>query len=138
MSHSRTARRPRRTSLNPISLARNNATRPTAVDLLQDAARSLREGVATEHEWSTVARAIVVAQSLERRGIVRGLGEHLHSAAIALQEIGRRAMDAGVWNATPLHLLELDVISTAIELHELQLQQIGAHVEVDQAQGAMA
>jgi len=114
------------------------STQP-AIQTLQAAARSLREGVATEHEWSTVARAIVVAQGLARRGVVRGLGEHLHSAAVALQEIGRRAMDAGVWNATPMHLLELDVISTAIELHELQLQQLDAqHVDVDQLQGALA
>ncbi len=104
-----------------------------AIYPLQAAARALREGVATEHEWSTVARAIVVAQDLERRGIVRGLRGHLHNAAVALQEIGRRAMDAGVWIATPLHLLELDVIATAIELHELQLQQLGEH-HVNQAQ----
>ncbi|MGJ7611364.1 MULTISPECIES: hypothetical protein [unclassified Variovorax] len=93
-----------------------------AIQLLRAAARSLREGVATEREWSTVTRAIVVAQGLERRGIVRGLSGHLRSAADALQEIGRRAMDAGTWNATPLDLLELDVITTAIELHEYQLQ----------------
>jgi len=117
----------------------NTAKICPTVATLQAAARALREGVATEHEWSTVARAICWAQALERRGIVRGLTEHLHSAAVALQEIGRRAMDAGVWNATSLNLLELDVISTAIELHELQLQELGMRlVDVDQAQGVAA
>jgi hypothetical protein len=119
MSHGRAPRRPRRISLNPIALARNNATRLTAAEIglaivpLQSAAKALREGVATEWQWSIVASAMNVAQAIEGQGIVKGLAEHLRSAELALQAIERRAMAAGVWKPTALYYQELDHIAAA-------------------------
>jgi len=130
MSHGRKPRRPGRISPNPIALARNNATRLTPAEIskaitpLRAAARALREGVATEWEWSVVASAMNVAQVIERQGVVRGLVEHLHSAELALQAIQQRAMSGGAWQATALYYQELDHITEAVDLHEFQMQQL--------------
>lgn len=131
MSHGRKPRRPGRISRDPIALARNNATRLTPAEIsktitpLRAAARSLREGVATEWDWSIVASAITVAQAIDKQGIVRGLAEHLHSAEIALQGIYARAMTSGTWCATALYYQELDHITTAVDLHEFQVGKLG-------------
>lgn len=130
MSHGRKPRRPGRISMNPIALARNNATRLTADEIslainpLRAAARALREGVATEWEWAIVVSAMNVAQAIEAQGVVRGLAEHLRSSELALQGIQRRAMANGTWCPTALYYQELDAISEAVDLHEYQMQQL--------------
>lgn len=138
MTHGRKPRKPRRISLDPVRLARNGATRLTpaeisaAIDPLRAAARALREGVASEWDWSIVASAMNVAQAIERQGIVRGLQEHLRSAELALQGIQQRAMASGEWRPTSLYYQELDHISSAVDLHEYQLGQL-AYSEFRQA-----
>ena len=130
MSHGRKTRRPGRISMNPIALARNNATLLTPAEIslaitpLRAAARALREGVATEWEWSIVASAINVAKAIEKQGVVRGLAEHLRSAELAVEAIQLRAMDGGTWHATALYYQELDHITTAVDLHEFQMQRL--------------
>lgn len=130
MTHGRKPRKPRPVSPDPLLLARNAATRltpaeiATAIDPLRQAARALREGVATEWDWSVVASAINVAKAIERGGVVRGLAEHLHSAESALQAIERRAMASGAWQPTALYYWELDQINTAVDLHEFQMRQL--------------
>lgn len=130
MSRGRPPRRPRRISTNPIALARNSATLltdaeiATAVVPLRAAEKSLREGVATEWDWSVVASALNVAQAIEAQGVVRGLGEHLRSADMALKAIERRAMTTGTWRPTALYWLELDQIKTAVDLHEFQMRSL--------------
>lgn len=130
MSRGRPPRRPRRISLNPMALARDNATLLTAaeiastIDPLRAAEKALREGVASEWDWSVVASAINVAKAIEAQGVVRGLAEHLGSAEIALQEIERRAISSGSWQSPTLYWLELDQIRTAVDLHEFQVRNL--------------
>lgn len=130
MSHGRKPRRQRRISRDPITLAKNNATRLTVAEIaraitpLRTAARALREGVATEWEWAIVASAINVALSIDKQGVVRGLAEHLRSAEGALQGIYARAKTSGTWCATALYYQELDHITTAVDLHEFQVGKL--------------
>jgi hypothetical protein len=91
---------------------------------LQDACRALREGVASEWHWSLAASAVNTARAIERQGVVKGLHEHLVAADLALAGIHRRAMLATGWRPTALYYLELDAITTAVELHEFQLRQL--------------
>jgi hypothetical protein len=88
--------------------------------------KALREGVATELQWGVLCTAVVVAQAIERQGIVRGLREHLASAERALEAIGRRAMETGAWAAVPLHLQEIDVLDELVDLHTHQLRLLSA------------
>lgn len=99
---------------------------------LHAASRALREGVATEWQWSVLASSINAAMAVEKQGVVKGLHEHLHAAELALQGIYRRAMQGGTWRPTALYYLELDVINTAVDLHEFQLKQL-SHGEVIRA-----
>lgn len=130
MTHGRKPRQARWISRAPIELATAVATRLTAAELaayfdpLRAAARALREGVATEWDWARVVSAVNVAQAVEQLGVVRGLGEHLHSAELALQAVHQRAMTNGAWHSTSLYYQELDQVNTAVDLHEFQLGQL--------------
>lgn len=121
-----------------MRLARNAATLLTPPELaktlapLRAATQALREGVATELEWSIVASSIYVAQAIEQQGVVRGLGEHFRSAEVALHGIEQRAMASGEWKATALYYQELDHINTAVDLHEFQLMRL-SYSEVSRA-----
>ena len=86
----------------------------------------LREGVATEDQHTVLATAMHIAQAIERRGIVRGLHEHITSAQQALAAIRTRALATGTWRQTALYHYELDAITTALDLHEFQIQQLSA------------
>lgn len=99
---------------------------------VQQAFKALREGVADEWQWSVLASSINAAMAIEKQGVVKGLREHLHAAELALQSIGKRAMDTKEWRPTALYYVELDAIKTAIELHEFQLKQL-SHGEVIRA-----
>ena len=91
---------------------------------LQTAFTALREGVASEWHWSLAASAVNTAKAIEQQGVVRGLHEHLQAADLALASIYKRAMKDAGWKATALYYLELDAITTAVELHEYQLKQL--------------
>lgn len=87
---------------------------------------ALREGVATEQQWHTLASAVETALVIDVRGVVKGLRGHLLLGEQALAGIRQRAMDSGTWCPTPLYLQELDDITEALRLHEYQLEQMGA------------
>ena len=87
---------------------------------------ALREGVATEQQWHTLASAVVTALAIDGRGVVRGMRGHLVLAEQALAGIRLRAMDTGTWCPTPLYLQEIDDVTEALRLHEYQLEQMGA------------
>lgn len=91
---------------------------------LKAAFQALRQGVATEWQWSIVASSMNCAQAIERQGVVKGLHEHLRAAELALQGIQHRAMATGEWRSTALYYQELDNIKTAVDLHEFQLRQL--------------
>ena len=127
------AYRPRPVTPHTMGLALNNVTKPAVEDrnevlgLVAKACRALREGVATEHQWSIAAGAVALALAIERQGIVRGLQEHLQSAEQCLQDIHDRAMRAGSgrWLSPTLYYQELDALQTFQELHAFQIGQLG-------------
>lgn len=131
MSRGRPPRRVRfQPATNMISVVINRATTLTPGELermmapVHRSLKALREGVASELQWSTLASSVEIALSIEAQGVVRGLAEHLQSAELALAEIRKRAMATGVWHATALYYQELDDIVEAVRLHEYQLEQL--------------
>ena len=130
----RKAYRPRPVTAHTLATALHFAAKPSAADcaevlaILHTALTALREGVATEHQWSIAAGAVSVAMAIERRGIVRGLAEHWQAADEALQAIYERAVRAGGgvrYQRTALHYTELDALRAFAELHEWQIKQLG-------------
>ncbi|MDO9235968.1 MAG: hypothetical protein Q7U28_08050 [Aquabacterium sp.] len=127
-------RKPRRPRWQPtadtMALALHHAAKPARADVDQVlravtvAAKALREGVATELQWSILAGSLDVSLAIERQGIVRGLQEHLASAARAMQSIYDRAHAGPVWRPTALHYYELDAVQTFVELHAYQVRQL--------------
>jgi hypothetical protein len=127
--------KPRRPRWHPtadtLALALHHAAKPARADVDQvlqavlDAHRALREGVASELQWSILAGSLDVALAIERQGVVRGLHEHLASAERALQAIYDRAHAGPVWRPTALHYHELDAVHTFVDLHAYQVRQLG-------------
>jgi len=138
----RKAYRPRPIAINTLELAMHRAAKPARADreevlgMLRQAIKALREGVATELQWSIAAGAVDVAKAIERQGIVRGLSEHLNTATVALQAIYDRAMATGTWRCTALWYHELDALQTFQDLHAFQIHQLGRaeyRAAIDQA-----
>lgn len=129
----RKAYRPRQIAVNTLELALHRAAKPAATDraevlgVLRKAIQALREGVATEHQWSIAAGAVTVALAIERHGVVRGLREHLKSAERHLQDVHDRALrnGGGRWVQVTLYYQELDALQTFMELHAFQVEQLG-------------
>lgn len=133
MTHGRPARRPRyAVTTNTMSLVLRRVTRLTAHELghvlgpIEASMTALREGVATELQWSILASAVEIALAVEDKGTVRGLRGHLEAAERALQGIKLRAMATGEWRATALYYQELDDVKAAVELHRFQLEQLSS------------
>lgn len=130
------ARKPRRPRWgltgDTMALAIHGAAKPDRADVdqviatIQLAHTALREGVATELQWSVLAGALDTARMIEKQGVVRGIHEHIASAHHALQSVYTRAkeIDAYAWRATALHWHELDAISTFVDLHAYQIRQL--------------
>ena len=125
-------RKPRwRPTGDVMLLAMHRAAKPPAsdidqvLDVVHAAHKALREGVATEQQWSVLAGCLDVALAIERQGVVRGLQDHLASAQTALQAVHDRANATPAWRATPLHWNELDSVHTFVDLHAFQLKQLG-------------
>lgn len=90
-------------------------------------ATRLREGVATEQQYVVLRSAFRISESIERSGIVHGLGGHIATALAACDAIDARASaSVGSWKQTALHWHELDAIDTMVDLHEFQLRQLSA------------
>lgn len=129
----RKAYRPRTVTAHTMTLALHYAAKPAAADrdevlaMLGKALQALREGVATEHQWSIAAGSVTVALAIERRGIVRGLLGHLQTAEQALQDIYDRALRTGCgrWARVSLYYQELDALHTFLDLHTFQVHQLG-------------
>ncbi|PUE20329.1 hypothetical protein [Limnohabitans sp. WS1] len=139
MNGQRKPRRPRWVkSTNTLDIALFRATKllpdeiAARMDPLRDAHRALREGRATELQWTVIASAVAISLSIEKKGIVRGLIEHLTKADLALARIEQRARKTKTWKPTSLYFDELDSVTTLLELFEYQLQNLSAK-EYDQA-----
>ncbi len=129
MSRKRTRRVPRAVH-NPFLVGRNHATRLTAAERatvmtpLRAAADRMRRGQASDDDWAVLTGSLLMAQSIERQGVVRGLAEHLASIDRALVAIEARATRAGPWRSPTLHFHELDAIHLLLDLHQFQLEQL--------------
>lgn len=129
----RKAYRPRPVTDDTMMVAKHFAAKPSAADqaevlgLLASAIKALREGVATEHQWSTAAGSVAVALAIERRGIVRGMHGHFKLAEEALQAIYDRALrtGGGRWVRVPLYFYERDALDDLLVFHTFQVQQLG-------------
>lgn len=127
----RKAYRPKPVSTDTLGLAMHFAAKPTQQDrgevlgLLHRAIKALRQGVATEHDWSVAAGSVTVAQAIERQGIVRGLHGHIAPTEQALQAIYDRAMRTGAWCRTALWFNEMDALANFLEIHAFQVDQLG-------------
>jgi hypothetical protein len=129
----RKAYRPKPVSIDTMSLARHFAAKPSKQDreevlgALRDAVKALREGVATEQQWSVAAGSVTVAQAIESQGIVRGLHEHITTAEQALQAIYDRALriGGGRYIRATLYFNEIDALNEFVELHTFQFNQLG-------------
>ncbi len=129
----RKAYRPKPISLDTVSLARHFAAKPSRQDReevlqpLRDAVRALREGVATELQWSVAAGGVSVALAIERQGVVRGLHAHIKTAEQALQKIYDRALriGGGRWIRVALYFNKIDALSEFIDLYAFQVNHLG-------------
>lgn len=115
---------------DPVSIATQNAARltPAAVDgtiaPLQAAFAALRQGIASEDDWSVCAGAVELGLAIEEQGVVRGLEQHLRGAEEALRDIKARATAAGTWSAPTLHGHEIAWLDDLTWLHRRQLEQL--------------
>lgn len=122
--------RPRTVTADIVTLAMHRASKPPAEDIeavlapMRAAFKALREGVATELQWSVLASSVNVAMTIENQGVVTGLAAHLKAAETALQGIYRRAMHAGAWKPTALYYQEIEAIDEFIPLNKFQLEQL--------------
>ena len=129
----RKAYRPKPVSLDTLSVASHFAAKPSKQDReevlrpLRDAVKALREGVATELQWSIAAGGVSVAQAIERQGIVRGLHEHIKTTEKVLQNIYDRALciGGGRYIRATLYFNEIDTLTEFLELHTFQVNQLG-------------
>lgn len=127
----RKAYRPRPIAINTLEIALHRAAKPApadrkeVLDMLRSAHKALREGVATELQWSIVAGGVDVAKAIEHQGIVRGLGEHLATAEAALQAVYDRSTASGTWQPSAMYYQELDAVQTFVDLHAFQVNQLG-------------
>lgn len=92
--------------------------------VLHAALKALRQGAATEQQWSVLAGCLDVALAIERQGIVRGLQLELQSAETALQAVYNRATSGPHWRAPTLHYQELAAVQEFVVLHAYQLHQL--------------
>lgn len=132
MTHGRKPRKPRVINANVFNTAicrasrLTDAERATVMDPMRMCLKALREGVATELQHDTMHSCLLIAQAIERTGIVRGLADHFTSAIDACDTIALRCRCGPTWQRTPLYFYELDALATAVDLHEYQLQQLSA------------
>lgn len=135
-------RKPRRVRWHPMAdtmgIVKGIVAKPSSEDrehllqMLSEPIKALREGVATELQWSIAAGAVALSQAIEAQGVVRGLTEHLASADAALQAIYNRAMATATWKPTALYYQELDALQTFAELYSFQISQL-SRGEISQA-----
>ncbi len=127
----RKAYRPKHVTPDTLVLAAHQAAKPSddergqIMGMFHAAIKALREGVATELQWSIAAGQLGVAIAIERQGKVRGLLGHLKHIEVQLQAVYDRATCTGQWTRTALYYQELDALDLLVSLYRFQLAQLG-------------
>lgn len=85
---------------------------------------ALREGRATEHDWSMVAGMLNAALHVNAGGVAVVLDDVLEDAEAIVNALWQRATTTGTWRAPILRGPEIEAIQTAIRAHKWQLQQL--------------
>lgn len=125
--------KPRQVIVNTMDLAMHRAAKPAKEDRaevlngLRAAVKALREGVATELQWSIAAGSLAVSLAIEKQGKVRGLAGHLQIIEHALQDIYDRALltGGGRWIRVTLRFNEIEAINDLVFFQKLQMDQLG-------------
>lgn len=132
MTHGRKPRKPRHVRTDTLEAAQLRASRLTQAEIasIMDLAREcfahVRTATATELQHQVLHSTLVIAQEIERAGIVRGLVEHIDLALAASIAFRTRSLASGAWQASACHFHELDAISSMLDLHAFQLEQLSA------------
>lgn len=119
-------------SRNPLMVLNQHNSKLTPAEVaetmgsLRTAFAHMREGVATHNEYVVLHSNMLIANEIERIGIVRGLQEHIAAALQACASYQERSGYAESWSPSDIHFHELDALSTMLDLHEYQLQQLTA------------
>ena len=134
MTHGRKPRKPRHVRTDTLTAAQLRASCLTSAEIasfmdpVRECFAHVRTATATELQYQVLHSTLVIAQEIERTGIVRGLVEHIDLALAASSAYNARclASGAGAWQPCDCHFHELDAISTMLDLHEYQLKQLSA------------
>ncbi len=132
MTHGRKPRKPRHVRTDTLAAAQLRASCLTPaeiasiMDLVRECFAHIRTATATELQHQVLHSTLVIAQEIERAGIVRGLVEHIDLALAASSAFSTRSLASGAWQASACHFHELDAISSMLDLHAFQLEQLSA------------
>lgn len=132
MTHGRKPRKPRHVRTDTLTAAQLRASCLTSteiasiMDLVRECFAHVRTATATELQHQVLHSTLVIAQEIERAGIVRGLVEHIDLALAASSAFNTRSLASGAWQASACHFHELDAISSMLDLHAFQLEQLSA------------
>lgn len=119
--------------LNPITVALNSSTRYTDKELagllapLVEAQDALRKGQLTQQQWVILATNNHLAVCIEAQGIVKGLGDQLLGAQVALRTIESRAVSTGTWKPPTCYAAELLAIDDQLFAFKFQMQNLAAN-----------
>ncbi|MPT00283.1 MAG: hypothetical protein E2581_17525 [Pseudomonas sp.] len=115
---------------NPLQVINRHGTHLTAAEVasiigpVRECFAQIRAGTATELQATVMHTTMLIAEEIERGGIVRGLAEHISTARAACEAYFGRSLGAGAWRPSAVHFHELDALAVAIDLHVYQLQQL--------------
>lgn len=132
MTHGRKPRKLRHVRTDTLLAAKLRASRltPTEIASIMNQVREcfahVRTATATELQHQVLHSTLTVAQEIERAGTVRGLVEHIDLALSASSTYSARCLASGAWLASACHFHELDAISSMLDLHAFQLEQLSA------------
>jgi hypothetical protein len=128
----RKAYRPRPVTAETMRLVMSNVQIPPKADrdevtnYLTRAIKALREGRATELDWSIAAGSVETAAKIEAGGIVCGIEHLILPADTALQAIYFRAkrIGNGHWLSPTLYGAEINALDDLLFAHTLQLSKL--------------
>jgi hypothetical protein len=124
--------RPRAIVANPVAHAIQGAALPTAsqvrsiTDQLRQASVAMREGRATNHQWSLLAGSLDTAITIQAGGIYKVFADVWEPAQTALKNIHARAVAKGngAWASPTLYAQEIQALDVFVFLHEQQLTNL--------------
>lgn len=128
----RKAYRPRPVTAETMRLVMSNVQIPAKADrdevtnYLTQSITALREGRATELDWSIAAGSVTTAAKIEAGGIVCGIEHLILPADTALQAIYYRAhrVGNGHWLSPTLYAAEITALDDLLFAHTYQMSKL--------------